>query len=191
MAFVLSQDSGIGPLTSEARQLLMSNLAPICVRYLENISWYYRKPKALVDADVMKIAVAAGDLQKAIERSTPHARAASLRKPSDGIYPMHARLRQLNDILTEIIDLPGTPREAKRGAREKTFLTEAVPAIVQLWVELTGERFKRTVTTARGKRDELDFGAPGAHFVFGLLNAMDDTVTVKEVRTVIKSLPAR
>lgn len=167
---------------------LCREFSSICSNYLEHISWYYRADRAHISDDIRKVAAAAEALQTVLASASPHARTQAFRQSSDIPFRETGRQKALQALLDVLIDAPSRTSVSKQGARPKTFLTATIPSIARLWETLTGKRFGRTVTTASGKSSEPDFASDAAHFVFGVLHAMDDTVTISEVRTAIKTV---
>lgn len=80
--------------------------------------------------------------------------------------------------------------KGRRGSPEKSHIKMAVDALVQLWVDATGEAFMRSYETGEGENGVQEFVSHSPRFVQFVLQAIDEEVTLAEVRTALKS-PSR
>jgi hypothetical protein len=84
--------------------------------------------------------------------------------------------------------------EGAAGARGRRDLLFAAAASADLWTELSGCRFPKSVAvieTVGGANPGFpEFKSPGPRFVAELLRAFDPDATFAEVRTALKGLPA-
>jgi len=93
------------------------------------------------------------------------------------------RLEFLDDWLLACETIVDTPSNA--GRRTNEHIDNALGRIASLWRDLTNREFPRTITTDMGRRG-LEFVSSGPQFALLLLQAVDPSITLADVKTALR-----
>lgn len=93
------------------------------------------------------------------------------------------RAELLEDWLLACEEIVDTPSNA--GRRANQHIDNALRRISILWHDLTGREFPRTITTCMGDGG-MEFVAPGPQFALMLIQAVDPTITLADVKTALR-----